>query len=46
MVLLPFQKSSDAMIGSVGGIVCIIQCIILVATIFPVEKALKKKFDV
>lgn len=46
LVLLPFQKSSDAVIGSIGGIVCMIQCIVLVATIFPVEKALKKKFDV
>ena len=45
LVMLPFRKSSEGMVGSIGGVLCTTQCIILVATIFPVEKALKKKFN-
>lgn len=43
-IQIPFLHSSDHMIGVVGGIICTIQCIILIISIFPTEKALKKTF--
>ena len=38
-------NSSIAMIGTVGGIVCMIELIPLVGSIFPTEAALKRTFD-
>ena len=37
--------SSVAAIGTVGGIVCMVELIPLVGSIFPTEAALKKTFD-
>ena len=36
---------SDDLVGTLGGIICIIQLVFLVGSIFPTEKALKKTFD-
>lgn len=53
LVLLPlsviplifvFDKGTD-IIGTVGDIVCIVQLVPLIGTIFPTEAALKKTFD-
>lgn len=44
LIQIPFLHSTEDIIGYVGGIICTIQCIILVASIFPTEKALKKTF--
>lgn len=43
-MLLVIGKSTDY-IGNVGGIICGVQLIPLVGTIFPVEIALRKNFD-
>lgn len=45
IIHFPFFGSSDNVIGIVGGILCTVQCIILIAAIFPTEIALKKRFD-
>lgn len=44
LVQIPFYRSSDDMIGIVGTVICTVQCIILIASIFPTEHALKKTF--
>lgn len=41
---IPFYNSTKDVIGTIGGILCTIQCVILVASIFPTEKALKRTF--
>ena len=43
-LIFVLNKSIDT-IGTVGGIICAIQLIPLVGTIFPTEIALKKTFD-
>ena len=45
IVQLPFTKSNEDVIGWLGFILCMIQCVALFASIIPVEKALKKTFD-
>ena len=37
-------QSEDA-IGNLGGVICIVQCVFLVGSIFPTERALRKNFD-
>lgn len=44
VIQLPFYCSSVNWIGTVGGVLCVIQCIILIVSIFPTEKALKATF--
>lgn len=44
LVQIPFYNSSDTMTGIVGVIICTLQCIVLIISIFPTEKALKKTF--
>lgn len=41
---LPFYGSSIETIGSFGAILCTVQVIILIISIFPTEKALKRNF--
>lgn len=41
---IPFVHSNDDVIGLVGGIICTVQCIVLIVSIFPTEAALKKTF--
>ncbi len=43
-MLLVLGKSEDT-IGRVGSIVCLIQVALLIASIFPTERALKRNFD-
>lgn len=43
--MLPFWGKSDDTVGFWGGIIAMMQCVILEAAIIPVEKALKKNFD-
>ena len=45
VAMLLLLGQSIERISSLGGIVCLLQCIPLVAVIYPTEKALKKKFD-
>lgn len=44
IVQFPFLNSSDDTIGTAGAVLCTIQCVILLGTIFPVERALKRNF--
>lgn len=44
LVQIPFYNSTVNVIGTVGGIVCTAQCIILITSIIPTENALKKTF--
>lgn len=44
LIQLPFFNSSEGEIGIVGAILCTIQVIVLIASIFPTEAALKKTF--
>ena len=44
VVQIPFFNSSEDVIGKVGGIICTVQLIVLIASIFPTEAALKKTF--
>ena len=45
VVQIPFFERSKDVIGIVGGIICMIQVVILIASIFPTEAALKKTFN-
>lgn len=45
IIPVPLYHSSVNMIGTVGGVLCIMQCVILIASIIPVEKALKRNFN-
>ena len=45
LVQLPFFHSSEDVIGIVGTILCTIQTVILILSIFPTEAALKKTFQ-
>lgn len=42
---IPFAKSSDNTIGWVTIVIEMIQLVVLIGSIFPVEKALKENFD-
>ena len=44
VVQIPFYRSNTNTIGIVGGIVVFIQCLLLISSIIPTEKALKKQF--
>lgn len=44
IVHIPFSQATDNTIGIVGGILVFIQIIILICSIFPTEKALKRTF--
>lgn len=44
LVQLPFVHSSEEIIGTVGIVICTVQVILLVASIFPTERALKRTF--
>ncbi len=45
-VMLLLMGSSEAVIGSFGGMVCFLECIPIPLSIFFVEKKLKENFDV
>lgn len=44
-VQLPFMGKSEEVVGTVGVILCMVQCAVLLAAIFPTERALKVTFD-
>lgn len=44
VIHFPFYQKSDDAIGMMGSILCTIQCITLAISIFPTERALKKKY--
>lgn len=44
IVHIPFYEADDNTIGAAGGILATIQVIILIASIFPTERALKRNF--
>ena len=44
LVQIPFFRSSEDVIGIVGAVLCTIQVVILIASIFPTEAALRKAF--
>lgn len=44
LIQIPFFQSNDDIVGSVGGILCMVQVIVLIVSIFPTEAALKKTF--
>lgn len=44
-VQIPFFNSSEDVVGIIGAIICILQLVILIASIFPTETALKKTFN-
>lgn len=43
--MLPAMGKSDNMIGGLGGAVTTVECVIMVATVVFVERALTKKFE-
>ena len=45
LIHIPLYHSDENTIGIVGGILVTIQCIILIVSIYPTEKALKKHFN-
>ena len=45
VVQIPFYNSSEEVVVRIGLIVCIVQTVILIASIFPTEVALKKTFN-
>lgn len=44
VVLFPFFNRSVNIVGTVGAILCVMQCVILIISIFLVESALKRNF--
>ena len=44
MVFLAFGRSVDT-VGTVGGVIVGMQCAVMVLSIFPTERALKRNFD-
>ena len=43
-VHFPFYHSADDAIGALGGILCLAQCGVMTASIFFIERALKRNF--
>lgn len=46
LIQLPFYNEPDDYIGIVGGIMSTVQCVIMVVSIVPTERALKRTFAV
>ena len=45
IIHIPFYNSSEMAVSVLGIVVMTVQCILLIALIFPVENALKKTFN-
>ena len=43
--LLPVMGKSEDCVGTAGGILCVVQILLLAGSIFPTEAALRKRFD-
>ena len=44
LVPIPFYHGDEKTIGIAGAILVTIQCVVLIASVFPTERALKKTF--
>lgn len=44
LIQIPFYGKSDESIGLMGLVICIAECAVMIASIFPTEKALKRTF--
>lgn len=45
IIMLLMIGKSESIVGTFGGVLCGVQIIFLIGSIFPTEKALKKNFD-
>lgn len=45
MVHIPFYGKSDGVIGWAGLVICVVECVIMLVSILPTEKALKNTFN-
>lgn len=45
LVQIPFYGKSDNAIGWISLAICIVECVVLLVSILPTEKALKKTFN-
>lgn len=45
IAMLPFIGKSEDVVGWGGGIICMVQMVVLLVPIFPTERALAKTFD-
>lgn len=45
VVIFCVREKSESVVGMVGGIVCAVQLVFLIGTIYPTEKALRQNFD-
>ncbi len=45
VAMLPVYGADDGTVGIMGGIVAMIDCVIILLTILPTETALRRKFD-
>ena len=45
LVMLPLIGQSVEVVGTVGGVLCLVECVPLVYVIVPTERALKQAFD-
>ena len=45
LLMLPVIGKNTEAVGWWGGALALVQCVVLIASIFPVERALNKKFD-
>ena len=45
LIQIPFYEKDESMIGTLGLILCVLECTILLISIIPTENALKKNFD-
>lgn len=45
VIQIPFYGKSDNAIGTLSIVICVIECIILLISILPTEKALKETFN-
>ncbi len=43
-VQIPFFGGGEEALSAVAGVICTVQCVILIGSIFPVERALKREF--
>lgn len=43
--MLPVYGATEDTVGTLGGIICLVECVIMVLLIVPTERALRRKFD-
>lgn len=44
LAILPVIGKNDNIVGLWGGVITTVECVVLIAAIFPVERALKERF--